>query len=284
MRLTSSVPATVARTTETAAAKPTVASKVSADVKQLGHSIVDGGCFPPPRPQPFPLPTPFPFPLPPTFQPDAKVRGKQGDQLHEIADGMRNGSVTTQESEKLLQEQQAISKATQQAMADGKLSTEEKLKLGLMQARAELNIYQAGHNSSRDVFAGFKSDTRQQASQIDQLANGRTNGNITNTEATELIGQQAQLSDARGDADSPLENALVDLKLANAGKEIAYHSQKGTQLHLKPFPHPLPLPFPKPLPSPFPHPLPELPRPFPRDLPSKPTYEVPTFLKGAIAG
>ncbi len=281
MRINSSVPTTVARTSEpqsTVAAKPAVEAKVSTEAKHLGHSIVDGGCFPTPHP--------LPFPLPPVFKPaDAKVRATQGNQLHEIAHDVRNGSVTAQEAEKLLKEQQDIAKATQQAMADGKLTKEEQLKLNLMQARAELHIYQASHNSSREAFARFDSDAQRQAGQIDRLANGRTNGNITNSEATELLGQQTQIADARGDADSPLENFLLDRKLDQADREISYHSKPGTQFDFKPFPHPLP--FPEPLPLPRPVPLPELPRPlpFPRnELPSKPSFEVPVFLKGTIAG
>ncbi|MFL5344003.1 MAG: hypothetical protein ACJ8AT_04385 [Hyalangium sp.] len=288
MRINPSVAATVARTSETsstATAKPTVASKANPELKTVGHSIVDGGCFPPPRPLPTPLP-PISLPpitLPPIFKPaDAQVRGKQGDQLHEIANDVRNGSVTAKESEQLLKEQQDIAKATQSAMADGKLSMEEQLKLNVMQARAELHIYQAGHNSSRELLAGFDSGAQRQAGQIDRLADGRTNGSITNTEATELLGQQEQVSEARTQAGGLFGRFLLDNKLNQADKELTYHSRPGTQFHFEPFPHPVPLPLPKPLP------FPELPRPlpFPRPdvLPAKPSFEMPTFLKGAIAG
>lgn len=279
MRVTTPAPTTVARTTETkapTAAKPTVAttvgSKVSADVKNLGHSIVDGGCFPP-----HPLP-PFPFPQ---LSPDRQSRATQGEQLHEVADGVRNGSITAKESEELLKEQKAIADAQKAAMADGKLSIGERVKLAVMQARAEAHIEQASGNKDRNFLAHFDSDAQRQAGQIDRIANGRTSGNVTNTEASELLGQQVEVADARGDADSAAENFALDRKLDNADKEISRHSAPGTQFDLKPFPHPLPLPLPRPFPLPRPLPLPELPRPLPQPLPrNPPVFEALSFTKG----
>ncbi|WP_224366579.1 hypothetical protein [Hyalangium versicolor] len=255
---------TPAQTTVTAAAKPAT------------PSIVAGGCFPKP-----PVPTLPTLPnLPDIFSPDRKTRATQGNQLHEIADGVRSGSITAQESETLLKEQQAIADAQKQAMSDGKLSLAEKLKLGLMQARADRNIQQASHNGSRDFFAPLNANAQRQAGQIDQLATGRTNGNITNSEASKLLGQQVEIADARGDADSKPEAAQLQSQLSKADGDIARHSKPGTQLDVLPFPHPLPLPLPKPLPT-LPKPLPTLPRPLPHPLPSKPVFEALPFLKGS---
>jgi hypothetical protein len=221
-----------------------------------------------------------PFPLPPLFQPDAKTRGTQANQLGQVADGVRDGSITAQESEKLLKEQQDIAAYQQKAMADGKLSKGEQLQLGVMQARAALNVHQASTNGDRNVFAGLDQNAQRQADQIDQIAAGRRSGNVTNTEARELLGDQVEIADARGDADSLGERLELGNKLNEADREIKHHSKPGTQWDLKPFPHPFPLPGPRPLPFPeFPRPLP-LPRP---ELPNKPDFQILPY-KGVING
>jgi len=227
MRVNSSSAPVVSRPSETqslVAAKPTVETKPATDLKHLpGPGIVDGGCFPP-------------FPIKPAA--DAKTRATQGDQLHEIADGVRDGSLTEKEAEKLLTEQQAIADAQKAAMADGKLTLGEKLKLAVMQGRAEQNIDRATHNSQRDVFARFDKDAQRQAGQIDQIANGRTSGNITNSEAGKLLGQQAHIADAR-DNQGPFGNLLTNLQQGQAQKDIDRHSKPGTQFDFKPLPMPI---------------------------------------------
>lgn len=274
MRINSSVAApAVARTAETkiaAETKPAVEGKpttglVARDEFQRGP----GGCFPP-----------FPHPLPPVFQPDAKSRATQAGQLDQISNGVRNGSVTAQEAERLLKEQQDIAAYQQKAMADGKLSKEEQLQLASMQAKAALNVYQASHNGDRNAFAKLDQNAQRQADQIGRLADGRRSGNITNSEAGELLGDQVEIADARGDADSVKERAELAGKLSAADRDINYHSKAGTQFHLKPFPHPLPFPRPTPLPLPRPLPLPELPRPLP--FPEMPVHALP--FKGVING
>jgi hypothetical protein len=233
---------TIARPTT----KPALETKPALDIKPLpGRPIIDG-FFP---------------------RADAHARA-QGRQLHEIADGVRNGSITEQEAERLLKQQQDLTKAHTEAKADGKITKEEALRLRLMEAKADLSIHVAGNNKDRDVFARFDSDAQRQANQLDRLANGRSNGNITNSEASKLLGQQVAIADARGDADSPLENFMLNRQLAQADRDIKHHSRPGTQFGpFKPFPFPTPLPMPRPLP------LPELPRPLPLpELPRKPDF------------
>ncbi len=256
----------------TAEAKPAVGAEVKSAVATAAKPAVgfakddafqggiDGGIV---RPGPY---------LPPDiFQPDAKTRATQANQLDQIAQGVRNGSITAQEAEKLLAEQAKISDYQKQAMADGFLSQEERLKLGVMQAGAALNTYQAANNGDRNAFAGLDRNAQRQADQISRIADGRRSGNVTNTEAGHLLRDQVEIADARGDADSPREHLALNQKLSEADRDINYHSQKGTQLHLKPlpWPQPVPLPVPEPLPFPKPQPLPypSLPRP---EFPSKP--------------
>lgn len=277
MRINSSVAPAVARTAETKPAalegKPTTGLVARDEFTQGG--LTRGGCFPP---LPHPTPLPLPHPLPPVFRPDAQTRATQANQLDQISNGVRNGSVTAQEAERLLKEQQDIAAYQQKAMADGKLSLGEKLQLAAMQAKAALNVYQASHNGDRNAFARFDANAQRQADQIGRIADGRRSGNITNTEAKELLGDQVEIADARGDADSVKERAELANKLGAADRDITYHGKAGTQFHLKPFPLPLPHPLPRPLP------FPELPRPLPLpSLPSKPEVHILPY-KGVING
>jgi hypothetical protein len=277
MRLTSAAAATqvaprseVSKSAVELKSLPTLQS--SAELKPaLGHlgrdefrcGIGTGGCFPSPRPLPLPFP---PFPRPG----DANGRA-QGRQLHDIAEGVRNGSITSQEAERLLQQQENIARATEQAMADGKLTPAEKLKLQLMQAQADLSIHRATHNGQRDVFARWDSGAQRQADQIDRIANGRANGNITANEATGLLDQQEQIADLRGGFGGWLGNVLTHFMQNMAEGNIRFHSLPGDQSKWGP----TPLPF-----------LPPQPRPLPPDL-SAPTTLMPAlelFRRGGIAG
>jgi hypothetical protein len=168
---------------------------------------------------------PFPYPFP---RGDANAR-TQGRQLHDIAEGVRNGSLTAEEAQRLLQQQENISKATEQAMADGKLTREEALRLNLMQAQADLNIHVASNNGQRNLGAAWDFTAQQQARQIDQIAKGRANGNITAGEATELLDKQEDIADARGGANSFFEKLLVYLQQMLASSDISFHSLPGDQ-------------------------------------------------------
>jgi hypothetical protein len=239
------------------------------------------------RPGPYPLPGPIPGPTPPPFFPgDSKTRNTQANQLEQISQGVRNGSITAQESETLLAEQAKISDYQKQAMSDGFMSQEEQLRLDLMQARAGLSTFQAANNGDRNAFARFDGNSQRQADQIGRIADGRRGGNITNTEAGHLLRDQVEIADARGDADSPREHLELSQKLGAADRDINYHSQKGTQPHFKPLPWPQPLPFPKPEPLPLPQPLP-FPNPgpittLPAPAPSKPDLQILPFRGGVI--
>jgi hypothetical protein len=282
MRLTSSAAATlVAPRSEVSKSavepKSTLTPKATAELKpalgNLGRDefrcgIGPGGCFPPPRPE---LPTFPPHPPFPPFPRPGDANGRtQGRQLHDIAEGVRNGSITSQEAERLLQQQENISKATDKAMADGKLTTGEKLQLQLMQAQADLSIYKAGTNGQRDVFARWDSGAQTQAAQIDRIANGRSNGTITANEATGLLDQQEQIADVRGDFGGWLGNVVTNFLQNMADGNIRFHSLPGDQDKWGPFPVPT---------QPFPS------RPLPLDL-SQPLTTRPAveLFRGTIAG
>jgi hypothetical protein len=250
MRVAQPAPTTVSQTSKpqtAVAATPAVETKPAAELTKAPD-----------------IRRPVPGPIVDFFQPDRQTRAKQGEQLGQIADGTRSGSLTEQETQTLLKEQQAIADAQKAAMADGKLTFGEKVKLGMMQFQAARNIQNATTNGDRDVFARFDKDAQTQANQIDQIASGRTNGNITNSEAGKLLGQQASIAGTRG-AGGPLGNWMTDFKQNEAQKDINLHSKPGTQIDFGDITFPPPRPLPEPLP------FPREPRPLPEPVPFRPT-------------
>jgi hypothetical protein len=175
---------------------------------------------------------------------DTFVRAAQGRQLHAIADGMRNGTVSAKEAETLLKGQQEIATKLKTAMADGKLSTAERAELSAMQGSAskQLSTFEKPAATSgglggvasavSQVLAKLDTNGQHQANQVDALANGISNHTVTTSEAGKLLGQQVDVADSRGDADSVKERSEVTTKLAQADKDIARHSKPGTQLDL----------------------------------------------------
>jgi hypothetical protein len=266
-------PETKSAAAVTTAAKPAASAEVKSTVAPAAKPAVgfakddafQGGEAGLIRPGPHPMPPPF-------FSGDAKTRNTQANQLDQISQGVRNGSITAQESETLLAEQAKISDYQKQAMSDGFISREEQLRLDVMQAGAALNTFQAANNSDRNAFAKLDGNAQRQADQISQIANGRRSGNVTNIESSELLREQVEIADARGDADSPAERFELNNKLNAADRDIQFHGQAGTQGHLKPLPWPQPEPLPFPKPGPFPGP--SLPRP---EFPSKPDIQIPPF-------
>lgn len=200
--------------------------------------------------------------LTPIKKGDSHARAQAG-QLRDISEGVRNGSITSREAEKLLEQQKKLADATARAKADGVVTKDEARELALLRFQAQQSINKATHNRERDVFAPFDQTAQRQADQIDRIANGRQNGTITHREAGGLLGQQADIADARQNVSSPLSHWMVDHQLDEAAQDIRHHSRPGTQ---RP---PLDLGPGSPLPGPFPFPRPPidiqpLPLPFPR--------------------
>lgn len=236
MRIAPNAQALVPQSTGTPASQPTgeavpakaldaaIFTKPLAEKKLAGHSLTD------------------------SFS-DKRTLGERGvdstqsNQLGQISEGMRNGNISAGESQKLLTEQQGISDATKSAVADGKLSIDERRKLNLMQTLAGMNISDAGEKGIPDLGIRLKeADASRQADQIDTLADGISNGNITNSEASKLLGKQADISDARGpnlpgskletlfDKEPKKKGGSLESKLDAADRDLARHSKPGTQL------------------------------------------------------
>jgi hypothetical protein len=162
------------------------------------------------------------------------LREGQASQLRQIADGMRSGSITAKEAETLLKQQKQIADSSQSAMANGKMTLGEFKNLVAQQRQASANILLAGRNSESTLPSRPSlfnpSTTTSQAAQLDRLATGRNSGNITGSELSKLLGQQVQIADGRGDADTTKESSEVRTALNQASKDITRHSKEGTQI------------------------------------------------------
>lgn len=168
------------------------------------------------------------LPLVDAFEAESTARSRQASQLHRIADGVSNGSITAKEASELLKTQQGLTRATDEALADGKITEQEKLSLGVRRAAASLSIETASNNKDRSLAAqlGLNANAKKQATQLHQLADGRKFGTITNPEAVRLLGQQANLAEARSDSKRSGE---VDNRLAAAARSLDLHDEVGTQ-------------------------------------------------------
>jgi hypothetical protein len=164
--------------------------------------------------------------------PDSAGRATQARQLHQIAEGVRSGKLSSKEAESLLKGQQDIFGASSRAMADGKLTAREGIELTARQANAQKVIDAALKGGERSLSSalGLDKGARTQATQLDKLATGIATGTITRAETGHLLGQQVSIADARGDADTTPEKSDVSNQLAKAGQELERHGKAGTQL------------------------------------------------------
>jgi hypothetical protein len=203
--------------------------------------------FPTPLPTPLPYPNPGPFPgpfpgptPPPTLKdrlatPDrsARLADRQADQLEDIQQGVRNGTVSQDEASRLLGQQSRISSATARATADGVVTAAEAAQIRRLQAQADNSIFEATTSREFRPSTQDPSVTERQAQQISNIAEGVRNGTITGAEARRLLTEQVGIANAVGQqqdsfGSDPLGGLQVLLKQLQAGLNI-YQEQTDFQ-------------------------------------------------------
>jgi hypothetical protein len=168
-----------------------------------------------------------------TARANTAMNNTQAGQLHQVADGMRKGTISTKEAEGLLKSQQEFTAKARSAMADGKLSAKEQIELQVVQQNLQAQITAAAQGaggSLGSIFTGLDKNNGRQAAQLDKLADGIAQGTVTRSEASSLLGQQVGIADARGDADSAKESTAVTSQLDRADKTLENYSKPGNQL------------------------------------------------------
>ena len=76
-----------------------------------------------------------------------KVSKRQNHQQTRIAEGVKNGQLTTKEATKLEAREAKIQQEKREAQADGKVTKKEKTKLARRQNRVSKKIYNQKHDS-----------------------------------------------------------------------------------------------------------------------------------------
>jgi CRISPR/Cas system-associated endoribonuclease Cas2 len=211
-------------------------SKISSS--PIAGLVPGSSCVPTPSPS-LPtiptLPTPIPTPLPP-FPPgggigglkdainqrnSSQVANAQANQLEQIQRGVQNGTISTQEATKLLEQQAKIAESVKAAQADGFMSSSERANIQRQQMMAGFGVAQA--SSSMELGNLLSRDnhlSQRQAEQIGSIAQGVRSGSLTGGEASSLLQGQANISRS-------LANAQADGHVSLGEMVNTYFQQEG---------------------------------------------------------
>lgn len=78
-----------------------------------------------------------------------RVNARQHRQRERIAEGVKSGELSQEETKKLRREERRIRKAEHRMRKDGELDAGEKAKLEKMQDKASKDIYELKHNEEK---------------------------------------------------------------------------------------------------------------------------------------
>jgi hypothetical protein len=188
--------------------------------------------MPGPFPGPFPLPTPGGPTLKDRFltpERSARLADRQADQLEDIQQGVRNGTVSQEEAERLLSQQARISSATARATADGVVTEAEAAQIRRLQAQADDSIFEATTSREFRTQTQDPSLTERQAQQIASIAEGVRNGTLTATEARSLLREQVGVAQALDRVQDGFGNdpwATIDVLLRQWQSAVNIHNEK----------------------------------------------------------
>jgi hypothetical protein len=121
------------------------------------------------------------------------------NQQKRIESGLQSGQLTSKEAAKLEREQAHINHAEKNALKDGVLSNEEKVRIQNMQNKASDNIYAEKHdaqtgNPNSASSKRMQADVQRNVNQQERIAAGVKSGALTNHEVAKLEGGQAKVA------------------------------------------------------------------------------------------
>jgi len=154
------------------------------------------------------------------------VANTQANQLEQIQRGVQNGSISSQESAKLLEQQAKIAETIKQAQSDGFMSASERSDIKRQQMMAGFGVAQASSNYEIGSLLSRNQElSSRQAEQIGSIAQGVRSGNLTGAESSSLLSGQANiarsLANAQADGRVNLgEMVGTYLQQESAGKDI----------------------------------------------------------------
>ncbi|WP_309894813.1 hypothetical protein [Archangium sp.] len=154
------------------------------------------------------------------------VANAQANQLEQIQRGVQNGSISSQESAKLLEQQAKIAETIKQAQSDGFMSSSERADIKRQQMMAGFGVAQASSNYEIGSLLSRNQElSSRQAEQIGSIAQGVRSGNLSGAESSSLLSGQANiarsLANAQADGRVNLgEMVGTYLQQQSAGKDI----------------------------------------------------------------
>jgi len=154
------------------------------------------------------------------------VANTQANQLEQIQRGVQNGSISSQESAKLLEQQAKIAETIKQAQSDGFMSASERSDIKRQQMMAGFGVAQASSNYEIGSLLSRNQElSSRQAEQIGSIAQGVRSGNLSGAESSSLLSGQANiarsLANAQADGRVNLgEMVGTYLQQESAGKDI----------------------------------------------------------------
>lgn len=145
----------------------------------------------------------------PAFAQSTASEGQRDiNQQQRIEQGLKSGALTTQEAARLEGEEARVEKMQANALRDGKLTPEEKARIGQAQNKVSQDIYREKHDAQRGdpnsaSSRRMQADVQRNVNQQQRIEQGIRSGELTNKEAGKLEGGQSRVSrmESRAGAD-----------------------------------------------------------------------------------
>ena len=155
-----------------------------------------------------------------------RVDRREQNQQKRVADGLKDGSLTSGEAAKIEGEEAKIQQDEAKAKADGVVTSSERKQLN-----RELNRTGRKIRRDRDNTPGI--DRREQ-NQQKRVANGLKNGSLTSGEAAKIEGEEAKIQrdEAKAKADGVVtgrERAKLNRELNHTSHEIHHDKHNNKQ-------------------------------------------------------
>ena len=124
------------------------------------------------------------------------INQRQENQINRVEEGVDNGSLTPNETQHLIKQQDRIADKEDQFRESGDgLTLKERAKLAEAQNKASKNIFVQKHDKQGET-PKLPSINKRQDNQINRIEEGVDNGSLTPKETQGLIKQQDRISDA----------------------------------------------------------------------------------------
>ena len=166
----------------------------------------------------------------PAFAQSTASEGQRDiNQQQRIEQGLKSGALTTQEAARLEGEEARVEKMQSNALRDGKLTPEEKARIGQAQNKVSQDIYREKHDAQRGdpnsaSSQRMQADVQRNVNQQQRIEQGIRSGQLTNKEAGNLEGGQSRVSrtESRAGADGNV-GAKEQRRIQNSENKQSKH-------------------------------------------------------------